>query len=72
MRGVGGEAPDFCSCIVVLENLLVAVALFAHDGSTDLAESDTVTPASPVKDEAAWDAVSDVFRLDGECAALQG
>ena len=56
----------------MLENLLVAVALFAHDGGTDLAEADAMTPAVAVEDEATGDAVPYISCLDGKGAALQG
>ena len=55
----------------MFENLLVAVALLAHDGGADLAETYAMTPATTVKDEATWDAVADILCLDGEGAAFQ-
>ena len=67
--GLGGHY--LCSCVIMLENLLVAVALFAHDGCADLAEPDAMTPAATMKDEAAWDAVAHILCLDGEGAALE-
>ena len=66
------EALYFCPCVVVLQDLFVVIALLAHDGSTDLAEADAMTPAVAVEDEATGDAVPNVLCLDGEGAALQG
>lgn len=39
----------------MLQNLLIGVTLFAHDGSTYLAESHSVSPAGPGKHEAGGD-----------------
>ena len=54
----------------MLEDLLVAVALFAHDGGTDLAEAYAVAPAVTMKNEATGDAVPYVLCLDGKGTAL--
>ena len=42
---------DFGTTIIEKEDLIVGLALLAHDGSTYLTESDTMSPAFAVQDE---------------------
>ena len=68
------DFPDFSILVVIEQNLLVGASLLAHDGSTNLAESDTVAPSVAVQDELAggravgWRGWPDA---DVEPAALQ-
>ena len=56
----------------MLQNLLVGIALFAHDGGTDLAQPDAMTPASAVDNETGRHAVdADVLTFYGEVGALE-
>jgi hypothetical protein len=52
---------NFSVPIIVKENLIVLVALLAHDGSTNLTESDTVSPALTVQAEA----LGSLFHIEG-------
>ena len=45
------DFPDFSILVVIEQNLLVGASLLAHDGRTNLAESDTVAPAFAFQDE---------------------
>jgi len=71
-RHSSGEALDLYVRIVVFEDLLVTVTLLSHHGSTYLAKSYAVSPTTSVKDKSLWNTISDILRLNGKGAALQG
>ena len=57
--------------IVVAQNRFIAVAVFAHDSSSNLAQPDSVSPSGSGEKERSWYAVGNVFFVHYECAAVQ-